>query len=321
MENRILNIINNLTAFNKKAYKKKDMLKELLKIEKQMVRELPELSTEYSSPNIHNAVNYFKAMNDRLDNVCDAELEEFTKLTCDYNNRVAVEISGIEGEKRASKSLETIKRPCRLLKNVELKFEGHITEIDILAITNSGIFIIEVKNSTKDIIIDEKGNYHRISKNGDHIFDKNIGVQMNEKEYILRNVLKKAGYDNIAIQSLVVFTNSEINVVNNYPYIKECSLNTLPHIIEEYQGLEQYAIQKIFKLMDVIVKAQSKDLWPVRMNISAYKTAFATLLVKLQMAEEKKEAEAKRIFRRIASFLGSLVRKTVKAVCFITANI
>ena len=152
------------------------------------------------------------------------------------------------------------------------------------------------------------------------MLDKNIGVQMNEKEYILRSVLEKAGMENINIQSLVVFTNSLINVENRYPYIKECFLSQLPHIIEEYEAPVQIHFHTMCKLVETILNARSEDQWPVKMDIAEYKTAFAELLVKLEVAEEQKR-EADRyvekggISKRIRDFFKGLFGKADKVSC------
>lgn len=317
MENKISSIQNKLTAFNDKVYTKKEVLRELLNLQTQMVRALPENSSLKSNSKTYEIVKYFKQENMRLDNVADKEFETFSKLSHEFNNRIAAEISGIEGEQQTFKSLQTIKRTCRLLKNVELKFEDHTTEIDIIAITDSAVFLLEVKNSKSDIIIDEKGNYRKINKSGHRILDKNIGVQMNEKEHILRSILKNAGIENINIQSLVVFTNSKINVENNYPYIKECFSSDLPHIIEKYESVNKYRPRTLYAVANTIINASSNNSWPIKMDIEAYKNSFATLLAKLQTEEERKAARSARLDTRIIDFFASLFKRVAKVACCI----
>ena len=317
METKISNIKNKLTAFNDKVYTKKEVLRELLKLQSQMVRALPENSLLNPKSKVSEIIEYLNQENNRLGKAADKELEDFSNLSAEFNNRIAAEISGVRGEKQTFKALQTIKKPCRLLKNVELKFENHTTEIDLVAITDSAIFLIEVKNSKCDIIIDEKGNYRRINHAGQRILDKNIGVQMNEKEYILRKVLKSASIENVNIQSLVVFTNSKINVTNNYPYIKECFLSDLSHIIEEYAGLNKYQPKILYAVANAIINASSENSWPIKMDIEAYKDSFATLLAKLQTAEERKAARAARFDTRIIDFFGSLFRRVAKVACCI----
>jgi hypothetical protein len=306
----------NLTAFDKKAYTKKEVLNQLLALQTQMGRELPELLSAKPKARAHDIVSYLKKWNGERGNIADAELAEFAEQSKAYTERIRAEVSGIEGERKAYRSLQTIKKPCKLLHNVELKCEGHVTEIDIVAVTNSAVFLVEVKNSTRDIIIDEKGNYSRIAKSGYQVRDKNIGVQMNEKEFVVRSILKSAGYEDINIQSLVVFTNSNINVENRYPYIKECYLSDLPHIIEEYEAKIQYRAQMLTKLVEVILAARSDDSWPIKFDVDAYKTAFATVLAKLQMPEQEEQAVVVSFHEKLAACFGSFFRKVAKAACF-----
>ena len=314
MENKILSIKNNLTAFENKAYTKKDVLTELLKLEDQMANELPELKNTVARPRINDIVKHLKDLNENLHNVADNELQEFEELSSQFKNRIAAEFSGLEGERLAFKSLQTIKNPCKLLRNVELKFENYVTEVDIVAITNNGIFLIEVKNSHRDIIITKQGNYKRINLNGAKVLDKNIGVQMNEKEHIMRSILKNSGIANVSIQSLVVFTNSKINVENNYPYIKTCFLSDLPHIIENYENIIYYTDNAINKITSIILKARSNDSWPVKMDIPAFKDAYAKVLAKIRIAEENK---ALRWNAKLFAYFNGLFKKTVKAACFL----
>ena len=313
MNNRISTIKAGLTAFENTAYTKKDVLTELLKLQDQMGNGLPELKATKSKPRINDILKYFKTRNADLKNVATTELNEFEELSAQFGNRVSAEISGLEGERLAYKSLQTISRPCKLLRNVELKFEDHVTEIDIVAITNGGIFLVEVKNSIRDIIITENGNYKRVNRNGEIVLDKNIGVQMNEKEHIMRSVLKSAGIENVNIQSLVVFTNSKINVDNRYPYIKECFLSDLPHIIENYENTVQYRIKTLNRVAEIIIGARSNDSWPIKMDIPAFKEAYAKLLDKLQTAEGNKSL---RWDIKLASLLSGFFKKAAKAACF-----
>ena len=53
------------------------------------------------------------------------------------------------------------------------------------------------------------------------------------------------------------------------------------------------------------------------MDIEAYKDSFATLLAKLQTAEERKAARAARFDTRIIDFFGTLFRRVAKVACCI----
>jgi hypothetical protein len=129
----------------------------------------------------------------------------------------------------------------------------------------------------------------------------------------MRCVLKSAAIENVNIQSFVVFTNSKINVDNRYPYIKECFLSDLPHIIENYENTVQYRIKTLNRVAEIIIGARSNDSWPIKMDIPAFKEAYAKLLDKLQTAEENKSL---RWDIKLASLFSGFFKKTAKAACF-----
>ena len=76
-----------------------------------------------------------------------------------------------------------------ILKNIELKDGDDRTELDAVVITPYGITIVEVKNTARDIFIDENGNYYRT---GEFLnWDCNIVQKMNLKEDLLKRALEK----------------------------------------------------------------------------------------------------------------------------------
>ena len=124
MENKISNIKNKLTAFNDKVYTKKEVLRELLKLQSQMVRALPENSLLNPKSKVSEIIEYLSQENNRLGKVADKELEDFSNLSAEFNNRIAAEISGIRGEKQTFKALQTIKKPIMIISfQTTLKLE------------------------------------------------------------------------------------------------------------------------------------------------------------------------------------------------------
>ena len=255
-----------------------------------MVKEtFNEEHAERSKLRLFDVVSHFYQMSESCGNVANELLESFTIQAKLFNEMVATEISGCRGEEKAYKSLQTIRIKHKLLKNIELKVGEHKSELDFIVITNSGVYIIEVKNTSKDIVIDEKGNYLRVTNHGTLSFDKNIGEKMNDKEFLLRETLASAGIDDVSIHSLVVFTNSNIQVTNNYKYITECFLSQLPHIINNNKGA-MIDDKKMNKLEKAILDAQYKEAYSFDLDIAKFKESFATLVVTLEETK-KKQAE------------------------------
>ena len=98
-----------------------------------------------------------------------------------------------------------------IIKNLEICEDEYHTEIDGLVLTSAGITIIEVKNSSKNIYIDEKGNYYRTGSYNK--LDCNIADKMRVREQAVRDILEKAGFENVKISSVVFFTNVMIEVI------------------------------------------------------------------------------------------------------------
>ena len=116
---------------------------------------------------------------------------------------------------------------------------------------------------------------------------------MNEKEYLLREALKSAGYSNADITSLVVFTNSTIHVDNRYDYITTCFLGNLPYIIESYNDKPLYNDAIMSDMIESVKKAECKEAYPLEFDINQYKRCFANLMATLEETSEKHNATVK----------------------------
>lgn len=291
MEGRKQEVMNKLTALRSTHYGKKEGLDEMLKLRSQMAWQM--LGRDHGRQcqyyDIINCVRDFRFHNKQISQTI---VPRFVKKCYVMHDRIGAEMSGNKGEEIASYALDNIKTDHLVLRNVELDDNGKKTEIDAVVITKYGIFILEIKNSTVDITIDEKGNYYRITKNGIKMLDKNIGVQCNNRKTVLERVIAKSNFADILktkeIQELVVFTNSNIKVENNYPYIKDCYLSTLPHIIDEFRG-EEILSRRNMSNLAIYIQAREKhsEYLPVEFNIENFKDDFATLLITMEEEKEK----------------------------------
>ena len=109
---------------------------------------------------------------------------------------------------------------------------------------------------------------------------------MNDKEYLLREALKKAGIENINIVNMVVFTNSSMHVENKYPYINTCYLGDLPHKIGGYFGERLYTDDDIDAMVAAIEENKCHEAYPMPIDMQAFKVEFATLMATLEKATE-----------------------------------
>ena len=313
MENRFNEIKNALTACGGNVTKKQ-LVGELMKLQSQVAKVVFKEEAGSAGKNVHDVITYLGSKTkgdlylDELLNKCKNDITEIGEM-------IKGEQTGKAGEDKAYKSLETISKNCKILRNIELSDGCHLSEIDLLAVTNSGVFLLEVKNTSRNIIIDQKGNYIRIAKNGYRIQDKNIGQQMNEKEYLLRAVLKKAGINNINIHSLVVFTNSSIEVQNDYPYIKECFLSDLPHIIENCVEGHRYSDKALMTITKSIINAKTEGAYPYKIDMKSFKNNFATLVSSIE--NPRKSNHIVKLKPRKFGFFQRLFRRFARVMCAI----
>jgi hypothetical protein len=158
------------------------------------------------------------------------------------------------------------------------------TEIDAVVIAPKCITILEAKNTKKNIFIDEVGNYYRT---GEFLkLDYNIAEKMDTKETLLRKVLDDAGYENIKINSILVFTNNRIEVHNKCNRIITSFISQLPSIIEGYRLEDAISVEEMERIEGVIAAADSKIEYPFEFDVAQYKRDFANLMVKLEFGYE-----------------------------------
>lgn len=285
MEKRITEITAVMKTFTKELYHKSEVLTELLELQNELVTlTFNEDHAEKGNLRIWDVENHFEKMNKNCGNVADEQLEKFKadcKIIC---NTIKAEMSGQSGEYKAFRSLETLRCKNVIIRNVEFVLGDHRTELDAIVITEKGVFIIEVKNTAKDIYIDERGNYCRVTDT--LIFDKNIAEKMNDKEYLLREALKTADIENINIVNMVVFTNSSMYVENKYPYINTCYLSDIPHKIGGYVGERIYTDADIEAMVAAIEENKCNEAYPMPIDMQAFKVEFATLMATLEKATE-----------------------------------
>lgn len=291
-EKRINEITSQITAFTKDSYSKSEFLPELFKLQQEIV-DLTFNSDHAENGNLRlwNVETHFQEMNEERGYIADAELEKFIRSSEEVCNTIKAEISGNKGEKIVFRTLGNLQCENGVLRNVELEFEGRRTEIDAIVFTNRAVFIIEVKNSSKDIFIDENGDFYRIG-NSMH-FDCNIADKMNEREDLLRKALERSGVENPKIFKIVTFTNNHIDVENKYHYIKVCGSNYLPVFIEKFKSDSWYNYENICTMMAAVTETRCKEAYQMSIDMNEYKYDFANLMVTLESAEDMQYADDK----------------------------
>lgn len=322
-------IYESITAFSKDKYTKEELKKECELLEREIVEcTFNGEHADYSRLKLWNVEKHLEQLNEEKGNLYNEQLNEFKSLNNSVIEMIKKYKSGAYGEFLASKSLKTIACPKIQIDNLELYMDDFTTELDSVIITEKGIYIVEVKNTKKDILIDEKGNYIRVSEY--ESFDCQIGEKMNHKEHLVREILRNNDIEHIKINSILVFTNSHINVTNNYKYIKHCFLSDLPHIIVDDQTENIYSKKEMLKIANILEQAEVKKEYFPEINMVLYKRVFSLLMSSLEFEdtyEEKTETqpvnknkESKIIkwgymFGLVATFLGGFATHAIIKKC------
>lgn len=275
-----------MKSFGKEKYQKAELLDEMFAFQQEIVSlTFNQDHAALAELRIWDVEKHLEQMNEELGNVADEELQRFiegSKVLC---NLIKAEISGNRGEAKAFRTLEYIKSRNYVLKNVELSDGDFRTELDAVVITTSAITIVEVKNTAKDIFIDEAGNYFRT---GEFLrLDCNIGEKMQIKEELLRRALTSAGYGDVEINSVVVFTNNHIEVQNKFEGLRTCFSSQLLYKVEGNRSRVIFSDEDMDAIKVCIEEAENKEAYPFEFDVEQYKTDYATLMAKLEEASVK----------------------------------
>lgn len=287
---RIEELMAGMKSFGKDGYYKSELLDEMFALQQEIV-ELT-FNGEHAVTadlKIWDVEKHLEQLNEECGHVADEELRRFMESSKTLCNLIKAEISGNRGEYKAFKTLEYLHSQNRVMRNVELSDGETRTEIDALVITPKCLTIVEVKNTTKNILIDEEGHYYRI---GEFLkWDCNIAEKMSVKEELLRTVLEAVGYGHIRIRSIVVFTNNRIEVQNKFSQIRTCFVNHLAYIIDGFRMDESITLDDMENIQNAVEDAMCKEAYPFKFDARQYQADFANLLATLEMSKAKEQDE------------------------------
>ena len=279
-----------MQSFNKETYHKSEILSEMLNLQQEIVRlTFNEEHADIANLKIWDVENHLKQMNEECGHVADEELQRFmngSKILC---NLIKAEISGNRGESKAFRTLDFVKSRNLVLKNVELTDGDRRTELDAVVITPVAITIIEVKNTARNIFIDNHGNYYRT---GEFLkWDCDIAGKMKLKAELLRKALAGTEFENLHIESIVVFTDSRIEVQNKCQSIRTCFVSQLSYIIDALRGGSSLSDEKMLAVKALIEEAACHESYPFRFDAQQYKKDFAVLMATLELASLQRTEE------------------------------
>lgn len=290
---------------NRNKYHNIEFLNEYFKLQKEMTAII--FGQESKGKRMWDVYNHLSNLNDKKGGVVTNQLKEFEKDCAFVSNTIAATLSGCKGERMAFKSLETIDAKYIMLRNVELEFSGHKTEIDAVLLTRRGAIIVEVKNTSRNVIITQSGDLNRQGVDGKYKTDCHLGLKMNDKEFVLRKALDSSDYKNVPIRSIVVFTNSEIEIDNQNHYIRTCSLSELPHVVKNIINYEKgdYCFEELKNMELAIDRSRASFDYSVAKKLAEIKSRCEEIVFLTSIKPDKKG-----LFDRLKNFFG-LGRKRI----------
>lgn len=285
---RMEELLTSIQAFNKPTYLKKELLDEMLLLQREIVS-LTFNDTHASGAELRlwNVVKHFEQLNEQCGHVADDEMIKFKNDCYEVNNLIRGQISGNYGENKVFWKLDGLHIPNIVLKNVELGDIGNHTELDAVVITQKGITIVEVKNTSKNIFIDENGGYYRMGEYQN--FDCDIKKKMDFRAELLKNILENNGIENVKIREQIVFTNSSIEIHNKCSEIKTCFLNQLTSKIEDTVAGDIYSVEDMEKIKAIIEENESQGAFYPDFDVQMFKVDFAKLMATLEVASQERE--------------------------------
>lgn len=278
MKSKAQEIINNLTSCSKSEYCKSEILDELLGLQGEMIAiAFPEAdAAERSGLRLWDVVELLETRVAE-NGVGAEEVAAYKKSSKQVGNSIAGLFSGARGEKKAFLKLESLVCEKALVKNIGLEFDGIRTEIDCAVITPEGAFIVEVKNTKRDVFIDETGNAFRVGKF--NRLDCNLLEKMRVREELLAMALEKVGFSDLPVKSLVVYTDSRIEVHNCCLKLTTCFLNQLPWFIKKLSGETVLSSAEIEQVRVGLEAIGIEWTYPMEVDIASFKQQFAEALV------------------------------------------
>lgn len=291
IQNRANEILSQITAFSEESYTKAEYLPELMKLQEEIVNlTFNGEHAEEAKLRLWDVGKHLEMLNAECGGKADKELSDFIQTSKKIGNEISAEISGNKGERIVFSALNNLNCYNAVLHNVEFEFDGKRTEIDAIVFTHRAVFIIEIKNSKKNIFIDEDGGFYRTGHSMH--YDGNIADKMSDREAMLRKALDKVGLGYLKIFNIVTFTNHRLDIENKYHRIKVCGSNYLPVFIDKFQSDNWYSDENIGTMVTAVENSRCKEPFQMPVNMDDFKLNFATLMATLECSKEEKTADA-----------------------------
>lgn len=165
---------------------------------------------------------------------------------------------GLKGEKNTLKLIEGLDETYHVFTSLIIEHENRQSELDILAVGEKGVFVVEVKNYNGKITGEEEERFWTQLKYGSQGGEYNNELynptkQVRTHVYKIANILKDEGI-HLWVQGMVFFSNQdvELNVKTEKIPVLKVGDGLVDYInsVEVNKTLNKEEIEKIVKIID-----------------------------------------------------------------------
>lgn len=189
----------------------------------------------------------------------------------------SIAVNGIKGENATFNALKMLDYKIRILQNVNTYLDTEVVEHDVLIISESGIFTIEIKYVSTDVEITEQGMLKR----------KNIIEQTRKHIHSLKRLLIDTKYSEIPVYSIIVFSNDSCNVVSKNKNITVCYRNDIENIIFDENKYPLCLTKEDCIEIEEIISEKSKNIKAIKYPLDIDENIYYEKLAKYVDSELK----------------------------------
>lgn len=213
----------------------------------------------------------------------------------DIGREIALTISGMKGEAKGFRALKALEydMDTYVLHNVCLDDSEGRTEIDALVVSPYGVFVIEMKNCRKTMIITEEGYFQKY-ENPDYQYP--LGERMCCKEILVREALGKAF--NVPVRSMLLLVNDS-DVIDEFGKVQMTNCNTVVYKIRSYAGeSEHLGKDEVCEMVAKIEACREDAKYPCGLDCERIVDNLAALVDEIESAERAKAKADTRACKR-----------------------
>ena len=291
-KNQIYSNLAALHLLNCNEYRNNELLEALRDFADAML-ETVHAKDHASHLSIRHLGQYLLSQAENIDLAGDSNITYAATQLDRLSYRIYTLESGMKGEGRANRAMFGIDAPNRILRNVELVFDGEPFEMDFVIINKAGIFAVETKNFSRKMIIDHNGTLTEACP-GDRPTSKKVCTQMANQRAAVRRALTEGLADNDRMTMLAESVRSILLTTSDYSIVdlrdKETILDcdTIADHLNNAESME-LTRDEINTIADTLEKASSAKTYPAGWDYSRVAEAFAIAVAKIEYASENSD--------------------------------